>query len=474
MNIPILLASKIILIISGLLIILGLFRILNYFVSNQLLKKIYLICFTLVIPYFIFQVVTADLLFTAIFIWYLSIIFKPNFGEKTFDGIIAGLVGTLLYLTRENGFYFFLIHFSLIVFYYFKKTSKKIYKKQLLRSFIFGLITFLLLSSIWVSALSVKYNRFIIGSKSGYIWSWIGPDSRGLPAFTKGIIDLPNATALSNWEDPTNQEINLWNPLTSWSNLKFEIKNFFINSFELTKVLNNLSILIIPTFIIGLILLFRKNKPNSHTVYYLLFLTLIVYLPAYLISYVGDEQRYFWIILIISYLLACSLMEKLTLKVISIFHYDKQKAYFIIFFLNLFVLYFFITPSFLNLIKISKYDNERSQFVEAQILAKLLNKESQKIASNEEHNQTLILSFFSNHQYLGQTTKFIFSTTSHKSARQNFTVKPTLDDLITELKKHQIDYYFVWNDNQLSKELTKIFPEVSQNKNPNLKIFQLK
>jgi putative lipase involved disintegration of autophagic bodies len=77
-------------------------------------------------------------------------------------------------------------------------------------------------------------------------------------------------------------------------------------------------------------------------------------------------------------------MEKLTLKVISIFHYDKQKAYFIIFFLNLFVLYFFITPSFLNLIKISKYDNERSQFIEAQILARLLNKESQKIASNED------------------------------------------------------------------------------------------
>lgn len=473
LNIPMLLASKIIIILSGLLTLLGLFIILDYFILNSWLKKIYLISFTLVIPYFVFQVVTADLLFTAIFIWYLSILFKPNFGEKTNDGIITGIVGALLYLTRENGFYFFLIHFSLIVFYYFKKTLNKIYKKQLLQSLIFGLITFLLLSSIWISALSVKYNRFIIGSKSGYIWSWIGPDSLGLPAFTKGIIDLPNSTALSNWEDPTKQTLFIWNPLSSKSNLFFEIKNTFINSFEFIKILKHLSFLIFPIFTISFVFLFQKNKPNNRRLLHLVFLTVAIYMPAYLISYVGNEQRYFWIILILAYLLGCYLMEYLSKKIVNIFSYDKQKAFFVIFFLNVFIIYLFIIPSFLNLVKISKQDNERSQFIESQMLSKYLNKSSQKISSNEEHNKSLILSFFSNNHYVGQTTKFLHSTTSHQSVDHEVIIRPNINDLIYELKINRVNYYLVWNNDPVSQELIKYFPEVKQKFNQNLKIYQI-
>ncbi len=460
-------AIKIVLILSGLFLLLGIYSLSNYFISNTWIKKIYLISLVFVIPYFAFQVVTADLLFTVFLVWYLFFVFNPNYQVKILYGILTGLFGGLLFLTRENGFYFFLIHFSLINLYFYKV------EKKVLKSFIFGLIFFLLISFGWIFILSYKYDRIIVGSKSAYIWSWIGPESAGLPAFTKGIIDLPNQSALSNWEDPTNQKIELWNPFYPLSHLIYQLNNSIINFFELIKILNLLSPLIIPFLGLALYLYLQKHKKLNRNITALSILTLIIYIPAYLVSYIGDEQRYFWIILILSYLLSGHLTEIFSQYLVKFFSYSKQKALFIICFLFFFVIYFFITPSFLNLVKISKYDNEKSLYNDSKKLSKILTKDSQRIASNEEHNQSLVLSFFTNNHYLGQTNRFLYTTTSHKSQRSPFILRSNISDLMEQFKKYQIDYYFVWNNDPISEELNKHFPIIPQSINPNLKIFYI-
>ena len=466
-NIPPLFSIKIVLILSGLFLLLGIYSLSNLFISNPWIKKTYLIGFVFVIPYFVFQVVTADLLFTVFLLWYLSFILNPKYQIKIIYGILTGIFGGLMFLTRENGFYFFLIHFSLINLYFYKV------EKKVLKSFIFGLSFFLLISFSWISILSIKYDRFIVGSKSAYIWSWIGPESTGLPAFTKGIIDLPNRSALSNWEDPTNQKIKLWNPFYPLNHLLYEINNSVINFFELIKILNQLSPLIIPSLILTIYFYLQKNHHLDKKIVTLSLLTIMIYIPAYLLSYIGDEQRYFWIILILSYLLSGHLTEIFSRNIVNFFSYNKQKALFIVYFLIFFIIYLFIIPSFLNLVKISKYDNEKSAFIDSKKLSKILKKESQRIASNEEHNQSLILSFFTNNHYLGQTNRFLYSTTSHKSQISPIILRTNISELMDQLKKYQIDYYFVWNNDPISEELNKHFPIIPQSINPNLKIFYI-
>ncbi len=466
-NIPPLFATKIVLVFSGLLLLLGIYSLSIFFISNPSIKKIYLIGFVFIIPYFVFQVVTADLLFTVFFVWYLSFILNPKYQVKIIYGILTGIFGGLMFLTRENGFYFFLIHFSLVSLYLYKK------EKKLFKSFILGLSFFLLISFSWISILSIKYDRFIVGSKSAYIWSWIGPESTGLPAFTKGIIDLPNPSALSNWEDPTNQKIELWNPFFPLNHLIYELNNSLINSIELLKILNQLSPLIIPSLILTIHFYLQKKQHMNKKTVTLSLLTIVIYIPAYLLSYIGDEQRYFWIILILSYLLSGHLTEIFSRSIVNFFSYNKQKALFIVCFLIFFVIYLFIIPSFLNLVKISKYDNEKSLFTDSKKLSEILKKHSQRIASNEEHNQSLILSFFSNNHYLGQTNRFLNTTTSHKSQISPIILRSDISDLMNQLKKYQIDYYFVWNNDPISEELIKYFPIISPSIYPNLKIFHI-
>ncbi len=447
-------AEKILSILIGVFTIIGIYSLALKANLKALALSCLLICSVPLVIYFSMSITTTDLLQLTILIFYLSVISSENYIKKISNGFLAGTLGALGFFAKENGFFFFLIHFTLINLFYFLFFRNKKEKMKVARIFVVGFLTFILLSSVWISILGLKYHKLMLGSRGSYNWSLIGPRTSGHPRFYMGFLTPPTPHATSAWDDPTHPTPPSWNLFESVETVKFQLERTISNLLIFLLTINSFSLLSTVLFLLLFIYIFysslRKQLIKNVAVLSI-FLTTIIYSSTYLVPYV--EERYLWFDLILLDLFGCILFEKfysssffrklpnLLIKTITLI---GSAAFILI-----------ISYKPVNYLKTPPLD--KFFFDQGQLLLNKYRITNSNLASNGNWNWMLYYAFYTDGKYLG-------------FPREN----GNYQNLLSDFKRYDINYYFVWDNNQISDRLATDFMELKAPDIGGFRIFSIK
>lgn len=425
------------------------YRLFLFFGLDRTVKKILLLCLSPLTLFFSLYLATPDLLFLCLLLFYFNVIFKnENYGERKSQGILCGLLGALIYLSKAYGLPFFLAHFILFnLLYYFTNQAGET-RKKILFNFFSGLTVFFILSGGWIGLISFKYHRLTIGTASAYNYAFVGAGSADHPFF-QGLIPPPNPTAVSAWEDFSYIKIKPWQPFASPADFVYELKNIFKNMMKAGAILSSFSPLALSVifayflYLLFIVRPFNKTIGQNKSLY--LFITFCLYLAGYLL--IRFEARYLWLLNLFLLLMAAELLSFFLL-------YKNIAAKGKKILLGLFLIIFISVP----LINFYYLEKAASVSRELNLLSRRLEKEfavSGKIASSGFWAKTLYLAYYSGWRYYGVVPGSL-----------------TSDRLTAELKKYKIDYYFAWGKNQAAA-LPAVYWEKTGGKINGLKIYSL-
>ncbi len=448
-------SAKIMSLIIGFFTITGV-RLLSYrFEMNEEIRIVILFSLIPIVLSFSLSLITPDLLLACVLVYYLNIIFDTKYYDRPFNGLLCGVMGAIAYLSKSFAFPFFISHFFLFNFFHYIENKTKKRKMMVLRNLLLGFIIFLAVSSIWIGTISNKYGKITIGTAGEYNYALVGPESQGHFHF-QGFLKPPNKTAISVWEDPSYSKMNSWSPIESWNYFKYQLKLIWENTFY-TIVIYHLfsflsSIIILLCILICIepfnrIISKKINKKISENVAFYSLITIFLYSAEY--TPILVEIRY----LLVVYILLI-LMDGYLLNILFQSYFIKSnliKKYLLIFFVCSFVLL-----PVTNLIH--DVSSGANPLEELYNLSKTLKSEYDvkgNIASNKYWRETMILSYYLNSRYYGQS-RYIDD-----------------EDLLNELRRNNIDFYFVWGEkNDRSHFLP--YREITDGKIKGLRIYYLK
>ncbi len=324
-------------------------------------------------------------------------------------------------------------------------------KKSVTKNLILGLAIFLIISGVWVGLISSKEGKLTYGTAGSYNYELVGPQSNGFPQFNQGL----TAPGEINEE----QALKPWSPFSSTSNFQYQLKIIWDNiqqTYNIFQYFSFLSILILLSYLILNIRLiynwFVNKKPNQKEQQNLLYhlITIIIYAGGYLPVLV--EDRYLWPIYILLILMGGYLINQLFK--IEIFkklnYYLKSTPVNILkgVIILIFVFSFITMP-------INELHSNLNTGKGINSLSNTLKTQYDVHGSVATNDQLLEIQFIC----------FYLNTTSYGQASQNIDDKT----LTTQLKKYNIDYYFVWG-NSLPHNLTG-YHEITNGKIQNLMIY---
>jgi hypothetical protein len=171
---------------------------------------------------------TPDVLFAGIVLWYVYFINKDDFLLGTQNVLLIGLLGALIYFTKAIGFYIFPVHVTFCFLYWIIKEKDN--KTEIVKKYLATILVFIIISGIWITALSFKYHHFTISNAGAYNFAIVGPKNISLQGIKEpikhtvnnGIYQLPDKFSLNYWERPQVSTVDMqWNPFVSKRNFNF-------------------------------------------------------------------------------------------------------------------------------------------------------------------------------------------------------------------------------------------------------------
>lgn len=276
------------------LILFQLFKLIKSFSLLFYLDILLQVSFALALALFCFLNITPDLLNIFSLVVYLRMYLNKQIFKQP---VLTGVIGALLYFSKYYTFSFFLVHISFVYL-----VEIFFLKQKLLKSYFKTLAFFLILSSVWITLLSVKYNRFLLSYSGSYNHSIMESGFIHHTWENKGFV-APYKNNLFPWED-----IAMVYQYKDWS--PFECEESFNNQVFITK--NNLNYffkfvnadtrygfylnLVILTFII---IKSRRLKLILDDATIKMMLFGLIYVSGYLLVLLCND-RYIWIIYFLS------------------------------------------------------------------------------------------------------------------------------------------------------------------------------
>lgn len=354
----------------------------------------------------------------------------------------------MAYLTKSYALLFFLATFILFnIFHYFNDLSKE-KKKKLLKNFLLGLAVFFIISGAWSAIISGKYGELTFSTSGKYNYEVQGPLSAGHPTQDPdyGFIKPPNQKAISAWEDPSYFEFKPWSPFKSWKSLYYQLEKVSKNTSISMIYIGQFSYFSLLIILVYLLICLQPVKKLIKVPEFYPLITIFIFLAGYLL--IAVEDRYLWLIYVLLVLMGGHLLYLL-------FKSNLFSSYAKVILITIFALSFLVMPvSGLFAYK----DGDRYIYDTAQALNEFNitgNIASNGNAENGNYRMTLHLSYFLGTSYYG----FPKSSITDK-------------ELDSELKKHNIDYYFVWGKTN-NEALFSKYREISNGKINNLRIYSI-
>ena len=440
LGLPPILAVKIQAVLIGLATILILWRLLLHMGVPTSLRFIAALAAIPIVLYHGLTVITPDLLVACAILLYLMHLTSPRYDQRWYSGLISGALGALAYLAKAYALPFVLAHFLLISVVALVRQPER--RRRIAFHFVTGLAALVLLSGLWAGALSVKFHSVTFGSAGGFNHALDGPKKPGSPTQTRGLLPPPDPYAVSAWDDITGLEMPDWTPWTPRENRLYQYRQWEQNLTAVRKLLDDATWLFYPLMLLSLVLPFSAADPQPRRPAWLLAAALWLYPLGYLFLHVLDR-----------FLAPMSLL----LLVLGIFavHAASRSGFFAAWgrpvLLAALVAFSFLYTPITSLDK--QWNPDLAYQTWADNLAGVIPPGS-RIASNANWGGALYLAYYLNLRYYGEDSR------------------STGDKMPAELRKHQIDYFFLWGDDK-RYPFTKNLPQLAPGKVPGLRIYSL-
>lgn len=409
---------------------------------SRLLRKVLLYLIAFIVINFAFSTITPDLLFVCLALAYINIVLNPSYINNKYAGVIGGVLGVGLYLTKSYGFAFFIVHFFVVNLIFYLRTQNRDNRSGILNNFVSGIVVFSLISACWISIISNKYGQLTIGTAGSYNRAIMGPQSSGQPIHYVGLLDPPNNTAISIWEDVSYLRIRSWSTFDSIDSLKHQIKNTLKIIYRIISMLGAFSLLSLAILSMTVVYLLEKGKRIVTDNIFYLVISLVVLFSGYALLLI--ESRYIWLGNILIIIMGARLLDLLFQRILL-----RQIA-------RMALIVIFVVSFSLQPLK-ELYGNLNT----GKNIFNLNNKIScwninGRIASNGQWSNSLYLSFYNGWQYYGEKGKLEES------------------QLETELENKTIDYYFVWKPSEEKVSFLEQYEEITGDRIDELRIYKLR
>ena len=412
-----LLATKILNLIIGLLIIIVMSRLAHQFSLSVWTRRVILLSLIPIVFSFSVSIITPDLLLTWLLLVYFRITFQPNYPGTIKQGALCGLWGGIAYLAKAYAFPFFISHFLLMnILHYFRHDSRKEKNKILINCFC-GFVVFGIISGAWIAVISAKYHRLTFSNVPRMAIIIKSPGYQ----HPTGFVSPPNPTAITINEDSSlflNVSVQSWSPFDSLDAFKHYVKTTMKQALRILRnfeLFSRLSIVILLTFFLFLLQRPRKMLTQCEAVYP--FVTLLLYCAGYSLTHVLD--RYLWVTYFLLLLMGGYTVDKLFQN--NFFTKIRKTA-----------LYVFFVVSFAFMPIASKLPAWVNKGQSIYLLSQKFKnhiRPGDRIASNTERIRTMYLAYHLDARYYGP-------------ARPNISEQ----DLENELRKFNIRHYLVWGE----------------------------
>lgn len=420
-KVPDLLATKILGTVTGFLILIVLNNLLDKFNIRAANKKLFYILITPSLLFFTMYISTPDLLLALLMLIFLNLIYSKDYINNFKVISMLGLISGLAYLTKHYSLFFISITFLFFNFLMYK--TRTINLSQFIKSSLCFYTVFYLICLAWIVPMSLKYNKITLGNAAKYNWAIFGPGREGNPFDSNRLIEPPNKTALSIWEDPSFETVSYWNPFGSLVDLKYQFFLIRKNTIEAAKVISTYSFIALPIMFLWLMLVFANKTKGTKVIKYTL-IFIFVYVGGY--TFFVIDERYFWVVYILLQVLAIAMYSNFFKK----WKFGIKKILVIL----ILIISFYYYPIF-NLVINANRDNIYYQTAKQMQENKI---DSSRIATNKNGRQTLFLSYNSQNKYLGQTGNY-----------------EDLNQLKELFRKYNVQYYLVWQDDKYIERLSK-------------------
>ena len=381
-------------------------------------KSLYLpslLCLAIIILNFALTLVAPDLLFAFLGMCFVNGLLSFFNNQRSYaQSIFLGVIGAMLFLTKNYGLPFFIVTFSLISFVIFIRTPERVQKLKLVSSYLVGLFAFGLISFVWIYLISDKYGYWTFGTAGHYNHRVFGPQSLGHPMFYIGLMEPPNGTATTIMEDFSNVDLPAWAALDLASNIKFYVSRLLNNLFGYFKIINDFSFATASILLISVVYLIQKGKKSLHNNIVVILLFLFVLTSGYVMLVI--EHRYLWLYNLLMVAMGSYLLTQL-FKSIQL--NTPAKIMLTLMFYCSFLLYPGIT--------LSRNVNKGYDFYTQSEQIKQLGVKG-RIATKGTWYGGAVMAYFTNSQFYGTCAN----------------TSPEL--VIKELAAHEIDYLIVWRN----------------------------
>lgn len=330
--------------------------------------------------------------------------------------LLAGIVGSLLYLTKAYMFGFVVAHLTFTAISRVWLSVGRPLTKKIVANYIYAMTCLLVLSGPWLIVIGLKAGHPTLSEAGHWNYAKAQMDPRWFPQLTEGLFSPVNPGSVSVWEDPGRMQIPPWNPLDSVRSFRRQVYVAARNCLYLiyfTIRASVFSIAIVPLFV-GEV--FRRIRhAQVFDCWACLLFAYIIYPVGYILIGLG-EQRYVWIenvlLLVMGACVANLIKDRLKLE-------SRLIGMAII----LVGLSFWCDPL---ATLVYHWGDKRNVHALAQSLRYL--KLSGNVASNGQWGDSLHLCYELGLPYYG------------------IPKKQSTPDVERDLRKNRIKYLFIWND----------------------------
>lgn len=303
------------------------FRIINGFtgagiiiVVKRLLAKInienklQLITLFVSIPItlsFVFSELSADILLCLLLLIYVDIITDKDFFENPVKNVAAGIIACLCYFAKTYAFPFFILHFSILQIVLYKRSLRPNKKHLLIKNFLAGMGSFIILAAPWVYVLYSRYHVFTLGhvlifGNSGHLN--LSYYFHPVQTISNDVIAIPPSPLSCFWENPyysLTERQQYYSSVFSFSQIINQARTVLYNITIALKLLSAFSFLS-GAVILTLLLYVLQKKETTFTI---ILLTIAIYTSGYLLLHA--EDRFLWPVFYIILITGIALSKKM-------------------------------------------------------------------------------------------------------------------------------------------------------------------
>lgn len=275
------------------------------FIQHLKLRFCFIMSLALMMVYFVYFQVFADLLQLFFLLLYLLLLWSENFIHKSYKVILISLVMAMAFYAKAYTSLFFLLHFSVSLFWMYQ--TRKEFKPIYWRTWILGITLFLICLSPWSWAIHKKYQVWTVNGLAGKLnMSWYINSGKSFRDSIGLMIPPPYQNSPSFWEDPYLSQDHLSSPMSSMHHFFRWTARVVLTCFQAIACMNEISALALAILFFLLFYYFKREK--NHLPIQLLGFTCLILPMGYLTMHI--ETRYLWLSAILLLIAGFFLIEQ--------------------------------------------------------------------------------------------------------------------------------------------------------------------